>query len=69
MPARVVHVAFLGFGTVDPALPDLGRVTNASAHWHQNTSIRLVPRTSKADYVRFVVGGGPPGRSDLRRRS
>lgn len=43
---------------IDAALPDQGRVTSAITHWHQNTTIRLVPRTTEADYVRFVVGSG-----------
>jgi hypothetical protein len=43
---------------IDPALSDQGRVHSAIAHWHQNTGIRLVPRTNQADYVRFTVGIG-----------
>ncbi|HWO21841.1 MAG TPA: M12 family metallopeptidase [Kofleriaceae bacterium] len=43
---------------IDAALPDQARVTNAIAHWHQNTAIRLVPRIAETDYVRFVVGTG-----------
>ena len=43
---------------IDPALPNQSRVTDAIAHWHANTRIRLVPRAGQADYVRFVPGGG-----------
>lgn len=44
---------------IDPALPNQQRVTDAIAHWHGNTRIRFVARTSAhADFVRFVPGGG-----------
>ena len=43
---------------IDSALPNQTRVTSAIAHWHQYTAIRLVPRTTETDYVRFVVGTG-----------
>src|SRR5437016_992086 len=29
---------------IDPSLPNQQRVTDAIAHWHANTRIRLVPR-------------------------
>ncbi len=34
------------------------RVHDAIAAWHARTSIRLVRRTTQADYVEFVSGGG-----------
>jgi hypothetical protein len=40
------------------SLPDPGRVSQAIAHWHANTAIRLVPRTNEADYVVFEDGSG-----------
>ena len=43
---------------IDPALPDQQRVTDAIAHWHARTGIRLAPRAGEADFVRFVPGGG-----------
>jgi hypothetical protein len=43
---------------IDPALPNQQRVTDAIAHWHANTGIRLVARNGEADFVRFVPGGG-----------
>lgn len=44
--------------TIDSALPDQQRVTDAIAHWQANTRIRLVPRTNQSDYVTFQPGGG-----------
>lgn len=44
--------------TIDPALPDQARVTEAIAHWEANTNYRFVPRTTETDYVTFRPGGG-----------
>jgi hypothetical protein len=44
--------------TIDPALPNQQRVTDAIAHWHANTHVRLVPRTTEADFVTFRPGSG-----------
>jgi Astacin (Peptidase family M12A) len=44
--------------TIDPALPDQARVTDAIAHWESKTRYRFVARTSEADYVTFRPGGG-----------
>lgn len=44
--------------TIDPALPNQARVTDAIAHWEANTNYRFVPRTTEADYVTFRPGGG-----------
>lgn len=48
---------------IDPAMPGKQRITNAINHIHQNTRIRLVPRTTAnasqyQNYVRFVSKDG-----------
>lgn len=48
---------------IDPALPNKNRVTDAIAHWTQNTSMRFVARTganagSYPNYVRFRPATG-----------
>lgn len=43
---------------IDPALQNQQRITDAIAHWHAHTGIRLAPRAGEADYVRFVPGDG-----------
>ena len=43
---------------IDPNLPNKQRITDAIAHWHAKTSIRLIPRTTQGDYVRFEDQGG-----------
>jgi hypothetical protein len=43
---------------VDGNLPNPSRVTDAIAHWHRLTKIRLVPRTTEVDYVVFSRGSG-----------
>ncbi len=44
--------------TIDPALPNQSRVTQAIAHWESRTSIQFVERTTQADYVTFRPGSG-----------
>lgn len=44
--------------TIDPALPNQARVTDAIAHWEANTRFRFVVRTTEADWVTFRPGGG-----------
>jgi astacin len=45
--------------TVDPALPNAQRVTDAIAHWEQHTPLRFTQRESHhADYVRFIPSSG-----------
>ena len=49
--------------TIDPALPNQARVTDAIAHWEQNTSIRFVLRTNAnanqhPNFVNFRPSGG-----------
>lgn len=34
-------------------VPDQKRITDAIAHWHAKTSIRLVPRTNETDFLFF----------------
>jgi len=43
---------------IDANLPNPQRVTDAIAQWHRHKAIRLVPRTSETDFVRFINGGG-----------
>ncbi len=44
--------------TVDPALPNQARVTDAIAHWQANTGFRFVARTGEADFVTFRPSTG-----------
>jgi Astacin (Peptidase family M12A) len=46
--------------TIDSALPNQDRVTDAIAHWEARTRIRLVPRdpAQHGDWVHFKPGGG-----------
>lgn len=44
--------------TIDPALPNQARVTDAIAHWESRTRHRFVLRTTEADYVTFRPGSG-----------
>lgn len=44
--------------TIDPALPNNGRVNDAIAHWHSRTGIRLVARTNEQNFVTFSPGEG-----------
>jgi len=44
--------------TIDSALPNQARVTDAIAHWEANTSYRFVARTSEGDFVTFRTGSG-----------
>ncbi|WP_254513669.1 M12 family metallopeptidase [Anatilimnocola floriformis] len=44
--------------TIDPALPNQQRVTDAIDEWHNKTQIRFVARTNQADFVTFRPGGG-----------
>ena len=41
--------------SISPGLK--GRITDAVRNWIQNTPIRLIPRTSEADFVQFTTGG------------
>ena len=52
--------------TIDPALPDIARVSDAILHWHERTSIRLVPRTSEKNFVTFRPGGGCSSQVGMR---
>jgi hypothetical protein len=44
--------------TIDPALPDQNRVTQAIAHWEANSGFRFVARTTEVDFVTFRPGSG-----------
>ena len=39
--------------TIDDNVPNQGRIDGAVTHWNEKTSIKLVPRTTEVDYVRF----------------
>jgi hypothetical protein len=44
--------------TIDSAVDAPSRITDAIAHWHAKTAIRLVPRTNEKAYVTFTTGTG-----------
>ncbi len=44
--------------TIDPAMPNQARVTDALAVWRANSVVRFVVRTTEADYVTFRSGDG-----------
>jgi Astacin (Peptidase family M12A)/Ricin-type beta-trefoil lectin domain-like len=44
--------------TIDPALPNVARVNEAIAHWHNRTRIRLLARTNEQNFVTFRPGDG-----------
>jgi Astacin (Peptidase family M12A) len=44
--------------TIDPALPNQARVTDAINHWQGNTVVRFVARTSEANFITFRPAGG-----------
>ncbi|HYH92501.1 MAG TPA: M12 family metallopeptidase [Candidatus Saccharimonadales bacterium] len=44
--------------TIDAALPDQARVTDAIAHWQANTGFRFVARTTEVAFVTFRPGTG-----------
>ena len=44
--------------TIDPALPNQARVTDAIAHWQANTGFRFIARTNEVDFVTFRLGSG-----------
>ncbi|WP_281989289.1 M12 family metallopeptidase [Aquimarina aggregata] len=46
------------FFTIDSNLPNQARVTDAIAHWEQETDLRFVRRTNQRDYIRFRNGNG-----------
>ncbi len=40
--------------SIDAAIPNKQRISDAVQHWNDNTRLRLVLRTGEANYVRFV---------------
>jgi hypothetical protein len=44
--------------SISSSLPNKKRVTDAIAHWEANTSLDFRARTTQANYIQFVVGGG-----------
>ena len=61
--------------TIDPALPNQNRVTEAIAHWEANTRFRFVARTQRSDGLRHLPTGqrlfvaGRPARRPAVRQS
>src|SRR5687767_4744689 len=47
------------FYTIDDDLPNQSRMTDAIAHWEENTPVRFVRRTDQRNYVRFFRQAGP----------
>lgn len=43
---------------IAPGMPDQQRITDAMNHLHANTNLRLAPRTTEANFVRFQGGNG-----------
>ena len=43
---------------IETGLPNQARVTNAIAHWQNNTPLRFVARTNQPDYIYFKKGSG-----------
>jgi hypothetical protein len=44
--------------TIDPALPDPGRIHAAIQHWNERTNAWLLGRTNQHNYVTFRPGAG-----------
>ena len=44
--------------SIDPALTNQQRVTDAIAHWTSNTTLNFVVRTNQVDYIYFLNDGG-----------
>ncbi len=56
---------------IDPAMPNQQRITDAIAHWEQNTPIRFVQRTAAnagqhPNFVHFFQGGGCSSQVGMR---
>jgi hypothetical protein len=54
--------------TIDPALPDVGRVQAAIDHWNERTDVWLVPRTNEPHYITFRPGVGCSSQVGMRGR-
>ncbi len=52
---------------IDDNLPNQGRIEGAVAHWNEKTSLKLVPRTTETDYVRFRQNNGGSCSSNIGR--
>lgn len=46
------------FFTIDPGLPNPGRVTDAINHWRDRTGITFTQRTTQPNYIEFVNSVG-----------
>jgi Astacin (Peptidase family M12A) len=49
------HIVFF---TINPAMPDQFRVTNAIAHWQANTNVIFRVRTTETNYIEFISDDG-----------
>jgi hypothetical protein len=54
--------------TIDPDLPNVERVHNAIAHWHNHTGIRFVDRRDEENFVTFRPGDGCSSKVGMRGR-
>ena len=52
---------------IDDTVPNQGRIDGALAHWNEKTSIKLVPRTTEVDYIRFRQNNGGSCNSNVGR--
>lgn len=43
--------------TIDPDIPNKQRIYDAIKHYHQETQIKLIPRTNESAYVHFQFNG------------
>ena len=52
--------------TIDPALPNQSRVTDALAHIQARTNLVFVPRTTQANFITYRNGGGCSSQVGMR---
>jgi len=51
-PNNIIYYA------IDPLLSQQGRVTDAIAHWENNTAVEFIARTNQTNYLYFTSGNG-----------
>lgn len=52
--------------SIDPNLPDQGRVIGAIQHWEDRTPMILPPRTTEPNFVRYAPGSGCSSQVGMR---